>query len=341
MRVAVIGAGYFAGFQIGAWAEMPDTELIAVVDPDPQARLRAVRIAPEAQIVEHLDAVLALDPDIVDIAAPPGAHLDLIQTLCGEVPTIICQKPFCGDIAAAREAVEIARSRGTLLVVHENFRFQPWYRQIAALIRDGTLGDVRQARFALRPGDGRGPRAYLDRQPYFQSMQRFLIHETAIHFLDTFRYLFGEPISVFADLWRANPAIKGEDCGIFVLQTATGARLMFDGNRTLDHVADNPRLTMGEFEVEGTDASLRLSGDGRLTVRPFGAADWRDVPVAFDADAFGGGCVRALQQHVVDAIRRGVAPENTGRDYLINLELEDLVYRSAIEGRKLAVEVGG
>ena len=30
------------------------------------------------------------------------------------------------------------------------------------------------------------PRAYLDRQLYSQKMRRFLIHETAIHFIDTF-----------------------------------------------------------------------------------------------------------------------------------------------------------
>ena len=96
-----------------------------------------------------------------------------------------------------------------MLVVHENFRFSPWYREIRRLIEDGAIGTVYQASFRLRPGDGQGPAAYLDRQPYFQSMERFLVHETAIHFIDTFRYLLGEPESVYADLQRLNPAILG------------------------------------------------------------------------------------------------------------------------------------
>ena len=34
--------------------------------------------------------------------------------------------------------------------------------------------------------------AYLERQPYFQTMPRFLVHETAIHLVDVFRFLLGE-----------------------------------------------------------------------------------------------------------------------------------------------------
>ncbi|MEO0763052.1 MAG: hypothetical protein AAFZ09_14815, partial [Pseudomonadota bacterium] len=59
--------------------------------------------------------------------------------------------------------------------------------------------------------DGQGPDAYHARQPYFQRMPRFLVHETAVHWIDTFRYLMGEAETVYADLRRLNPAIAGED----------------------------------------------------------------------------------------------------------------------------------
>ncbi len=64
-----------------------------------------------------------------------------------------------------------------------------------------------QAICRLRPGDGQGPEAYLDRQPYFQTMEKFLIHETGVHWVDTFAYLFGPAQSVYAGLRRVNPAI--------------------------------------------------------------------------------------------------------------------------------------
>ena len=42
-------------------------------------------------------------------------------------------------------------------------------------------------------------------------MEKFLVHETAIHLIDVFRFLLGEePSAVYAALRRLNPAIKGE-----------------------------------------------------------------------------------------------------------------------------------
>ncbi len=102
---------------------------------------------------------------------------------------VVCQKALAPGEAQAREIVETAEAAGVPLVVHENFRFSPWYREARRLLEAGTLGVPHSVAFRLRPGDGQGPSAYLDRQPYFREMPRLLVYETAIHFVDTFRYL--------------------------------------------------------------------------------------------------------------------------------------------------------
>ena len=203
-------------------------------------------------------------PDIFDIATPPESHLALIRLAAARCVDTICQKAFCRSLAEAEEAVRIADEAGILLVVHENFRFQPWYAAAKRQIEEGALGEVYQASFRLRPGDGQGPRAYLDRQPYFQRMERFLVHETAIHFIDTFRYLSGEIAEVFADLRRLNPAIVGEDAGVILFNHASGARSLFDGNRLIDHRAENRRYTMGEPAT----ACCGFAATARMTRRP-------------------------------------------------------------------------
>ena len=43
-------------------------------------------------------------------------------------------------------------------------------------------------------------------------------------------------------------------------QLASGATGLFDGNRLNDHVAANPRRTMGEGWLEGSGGVLRLDG---------------------------------------------------------------------------------
>ena len=52
---------------------------------------------------------------------------------------------------------------------------------------------------------------------------------------------------------------------------------------------------------------------------------------------FGGGCCEWLQRHVVAHLRTGAPVENTGRDYLANLKVQEAVYVSHREGRRVAL----
>jgi len=169
-------------------------------------------------------------------------------------------------------------------------------------------------------------------------MEKFLIHETGIHWIDVFQYLFGVPTEVYADLRRVNPEIVGEDAGFFIFGYENGLRAVFDGNRLIDHVAENHRLTMGEFLVEGTEAVLALDGAGRISVRQKGAMDAESIPFDFQPLGFGGDCVYHFQKHVVDyCLGRGPL-ENSISDYLTNIVLEELLYQSSLSGVRQAVK---
>ena len=200
------------------------------------------------------------------------------------------------------------------------------------LISNGRLGNLHGVSFRLRPGDGQGPLAYLSRQPYFQHMARFLVHETAIHFIDTFRFLLGEVSGVTARLRRLNSHIVGEDAGIIVFDFATGQTGLFDGNRLNEHVAENTRLTMGEMWLEGSAGVLRLDGCARLWWKPQGGKEALH-PYSWPDTGFSGDSVHALQAHVISHLRDGACLENSAREYLRNIEIEEAVYRSAKENR--------
>jgi len=338
LRIATIGAGYFSQFHHDAWTRIEGASLAAVCDADRgKAEATAERFAiPRV----YTDAAAMLDaerPDLVDIVSPPPSHLALIRLAAARGINVICQKPFCQSLAEAQTAVAEAESAGIQLVVHDNFRFQPWYGEIKRRLDGRALGDVYQATFRLRPGDGQGARAYLDRQPYFQTMQRFLIHETAIHFIDTFRFLFGDIRNVFADLRRLNPVIAGEDAGLVLFEHGSGIRSVFDGNRLVDHAAQNRRLTMGEMLVEGSAGVIRLDGDGRLFARAHGSNAEAEIHYDWSQTGFGGDSVRRLQQHVVEALAASRPPANSGRAYLANLAVEEAIYASAQERAVKAV----
>ncbi len=338
LTVAVIGLGYFSRFHLDAWQRRTDCEVIGITDID-RDRLSEASSRRGLAGFDSAEALLATDPDIVDLVVPPAAQHDLLRPCLKRGRTVICQKPFGRSLADAQAMAHAAEAAGTTLVIHENFRFQPWHRTIKRFLESDRMGQVFVARFSLRPGDGRGPRAYLDRQPAFQGMERFLIRETGVHFIDVFRWLFGEIETVYADLRHLNPTIRGEDAGLLLMTHVGGVKSVFDGNRLSDHVADNPRLTMGEMAIEGEGGVLALDGFGQISFRAFGTDTAEAIPVTgpVDAASFGGGCVAALIGHVVDALHGNGTLENTARDYLDVIRVAEAAYRSHADGRRIAM----
>jgi len=335
VRGATIGCGYFSQFHHQAWQRL-NVEIVGICDKDlTKANSYVEQYGGVHAYDDYREMLVQCQPDIVDIILPPALHLDHIKVACEYCDTVICQKPFTDNLDQAKQAVSIATDSGTKLIVHENFRFQPWYRKIRRLLDENKFGQVYQIQFNLRPGDGQGPDAYLDRQPYFQQMNNFLVRETGIHFIDVFRYLCGEVRSVWADLRQLNPAIKGEDAGIFVLEFDNQLRGVFDGNRLSDHVADNRRMTMGELCIEGEAGTLNLTGDGKIMFREKGSNQSTEIDYNWEDLGFGGDCVYALQSHVLDHLEHQSALENCAMDYTINLKIQDMVYRSSLQGRRL------
>ena len=332
LKTACLGAGYFAQFHLSAWQRCADAKLVAVADHDPN---KAGQHGVPA-FTDLGDMLGSCEIDILDIIVPPAEHAGAIQTaIDNNIRYVICQKPFCKTLAEAREMTARAHTAGTLLIVHENFRFQPWFQILKTQLQGSAIGEVYQMRFTLRPNDGRGPEAYLSRQPYFQKMPRFLVHETAIHFLDVFTYFFGAPETVYADLQQRNPVIAGEDSGHILLGYADGKRALFDGNRLADHTAENHRLTMGEALIEGSGGSLRLTGFGEVFLRKNGQIDEHCLLERRDWPGFGGDCVFALITHITRQLGAGQKPVNTAAEYLSLLALEEQVYNSAEQGKKL------
>jgi predicted dehydrogenase len=337
LRIAGIGAGYFSRFHLEGWRDTPDAEVVGWCDTDAERAQALAREFGIPRVCTDAAAMLGtLRPGLVDIVTPPPAHAALVALAHAHRIPVICQKPLTplwGESVALADAADRA---GVLCVVHENFRFQPWYREAKHLLAAGMLGQPHAVAFRLRPGDGQGPSAYLDRQPYFQTMPRLLVVETAIHWIDTFRYLLGEVDAITARLRRMNPAIAGEDAGYLLFEFAGGPTGLFDGNRSNDFVAANPRRTMGEMWLEGSAGVLRLDGEARLWWKPHHGDE---CPHAYDRgpETFGGGCCGALQRHVVAHLREGTPIENTARDYLANLRVQEAAYASHASGQRIAL----
>lgn len=330
-----IGAGYFSRFQYEAWRRMPDVEIAAFSNRDAgRGAVIARDFGFDRCFSDYRQMFDAVRPDFVDIITPPSSHAEICAEAASRGINIIVQKPLAPTLQAAERIVANARAAGVRLMVHENFRFQPWHREIKRRIEAGAIGDrLHSLTFRSRMGDGWGEDAYIPRQPYFRDYPRLLVYETGVHFIDTFRYLAGSITRVSAWLRRLNPIIQGEDCGLLVFEFSSGAIGQWDANRYNEARAGvDVRYTFGEFLVEGSAGSLRLSLDGRLTHQPLGGAE-HEVVYHHERRGFGGDCVFATQRHFIDRLRDGDPFETSGEEYLRTLDVQEAVYAAAEAGQ--------
>ncbi len=328
VRIAIVGTGYFSKFHFDAWKRLK-VKVVAICSLNKNEAIYFSKKFNNCPIYSNFKKMIdEIDLDFVDIIIQPKDHLKLIKIAANKNVNIICQKPFTNSYSEAVDAVNIANKNNVLLVVHENFRFQPWYQKIKTFLDKKLLGELYQVNFRMRPGDGQGKHAYVYRQPYFQKMERFLIHETAIHIIDVFRFLFGEIDSVFANLFKLNKYINGEDAGYVLFNFKNGIKGFLDGNRLSDHIAQDRRLTIGEMLIEGSNGALRLNGDGELYKRKFGSNKEVKINYKWDNKGFAGDSVFKCQRHILQHYLSGKDLYNSANDYLQNLKIEKYIYKS-------------
>jgi predicted dehydrogenase len=333
LRGVGVGAGYFSRFQYEAWTRIPEVAITAIYNrTESKARTRMAEFGIPRYYADYRKMIDAERPDFVDIITPPDTHSAFCEYAVQKGVAIVCQKPLAPTFEEARRIVETARRHNVRFMVHENWRWQPWYRQIKQIQESGPLGEFTHVYFRMRTGDGWGRDAYLDRQPFFRDYPRLLIYETGVHFIDTFRYLLGEVEAVYAKLRRLNPVIQGEDAGQVFFTFRNGATAILDANRYNETDAASPRYTFGEMRIDATGGHVLLEADSTIRVKPLGEPTHTHEYERRDVN-FAGDCCYFLQRHFVDCCLAGSDFESGGDDYLKTLRVVDAVYASAETGR--------
>jgi predicted dehydrogenase len=334
-----VGAGYFSAYQYEAWRRIPEVAMTAICNRTvAKAEAMAARYDIPRVYGDFDEMIEREKPDFVDIITPPQTHLDYCTRLAGRGISMICQKPLAPTWDECVRLVETVEKSPARFVVHENWRWQPWYREMKRLLDSGLPGELFSINVRMRMGDGWGADAYLSRQPFFRDYPRLLIYETGVHFLDTFRFLGGEITSVYARLRRLNPAIKGEDAGMVVCGMANGSTAVLDANRYNEAATDEPRYTFGTVRIDGSRGHLELGTDGAITVKPLGEPAYNHA-YRHERRGFAGDCCYHFQRHVVDTLLGGGQFESSGADYLKTLRAVEACYQSAECGEVIRLPV--
>lgn len=326
----VIGAGYFSSFQYDAWNRISEVEITALCNKDAEkAKPLMQKYGIARHYTDYREMIDQEKPDFVDIITPPETHLEMTRYAAERGVNVICQKPLAPSFEDSKKIVACAQKWGIRFMVHENWRFQPWHREIKMMIENGMIGKVHFMNWRKRMGDGWGEKAYIPRQPYFRHYPRLIVYENGIHFIDTFRYLCGDITRVFAYLKKLNPVIAGEDFALVNFEFENDTLAIWDANRYNEPNYPNPRLTFGEFQIDGMEGTIRLYSDGRITIQKLGKPE-TDHPYLLSTENFAGDCVYVTQRHFIDRLIDGEAFETNGTEYLKSLAVQEAVYRSAL-----------
>jgi predicted dehydrogenase len=312
--------------QLEAWRSVPGAEIIGISGRRREAAAAlATRFGIDASGNDLPGIIASLRPDFVDLCSAVEAHGDQIRACVAAGVPVLCQKPLAPTLEEARELVALCAQARVPLMVNDNWRWQPWYRELRRLLDSGTLGSPLSVYHTLRTGDGLGPDAYQE-QSYFRALPRFLLIETGIHYFDTYRFLFGEPVGLACRTRRCNPLIAGEDQAVVVLEFSDGPLVILDANRAVPTARRRPPFN-GTLRLEATEAALEFDSDGALTLFPR-AQSPRPHPYPIP-HGYRGGSVAAALAHFCAGLRAGGRFETDGADYLRTTELVFAAYRAA------------
>jgi predicted dehydrogenase len=123
VRVAVVGAGDFGRNHARVYRDLPDVELVGIVDPNTE---RAAKIAAEfsTAVIPGIE-FLAGHADAASVAVPTIAHASVGCRLLELGIDVLVEKPMAVSLAEAGELLSAAARTGRILQVGHLERFNP------------------------------------------------------------------------------------------------------------------------------------------------------------------------------------------------------------------------
>jgi len=206
IRVGLIGYGYASKtFHAPLIVGTPGMTLAAVSSSD-ASKVHADW--PNVTVVSD-PKQLFNDPslDLIVIPTPNDTHFPLARAAMEAGKHVVVDKPFTVTLSQARELEAMAKSRGLVLSVFHNRRWDSDFLTLKGLIAEGKLGEVSyfeshfdryrpQVRNRWREQAGPGSGIWYDLAP---------------HLIDQALVLFGVPVSITVDMAQLRPDAQTTD----------------------------------------------------------------------------------------------------------------------------------
>lgn len=329
LRCGMIGAGFWARFQLPGWYETGGVECVAVYN---RTRSRAEWLAGRFQIPRVYDDAEEMlrqeQLDFVDIVTGVETHAPFVELAARHHLPVVCQKPMAVSLAEAERMVAICREAGVPLYINENWRWQTPIRALKGVLDSGVIGTPFRARIDMISGF-----PVFANQPFLRELEEFILTDLGSHTLDTARFLFGEARSLYCTTQQVHRDIRGEDCATILLTMDSGMSVVVE-MAYAENYLERDRFPETAIFVEGDAGSAELALDHWIRVTTKDGTHIRRVPPpryewadpAYDVVH---SSIVACQDNLLSALRGEGPAETTGEDNFRTVRLVFGCYESA------------
>ena len=334
----MVGAGFVAPMHLRGWAMVDNARVTGFTS---RTLEKAKNLRSEFDIGKIYnrfeDMIIEERPTIVDICSPAETHLPFIKLCAQQGIHVICQKPIANDLETAKTISALARQHSIRLMVHENFRFRVWYREVKRQLDSGIIGKPfycrNDARIAgtVRTSDFPDVPWSLARQPFFAEIPRFLILESAIHQIDVCRYLFGDIKQIYAKARKISPDVQGEDLTSMILDFDDLHAVVERSYASRGY--RKPPLVTESMVIEGDRGSLFLEADGKIRIEVDVPGKRETITPEIDLENAYPNSYAHTILHFAECLRTGVPFETDIEDNLKTLSATLAAYKS-VESRQ-------
>ncbi len=131
VRTAVIGAGKMGAIHAKVYSQLPESELVAVVDTDAN---KAAQLAEKYNCQAFTDCENVIGKvDAVTIATPTVTHLKLAKIFIKNRIPVLIEKPLAANVREGRKIVALAQKNKDVVAVGHSERCNPVVQAIKRL----------------------------------------------------------------------------------------------------------------------------------------------------------------------------------------------------------------
>jgi predicted dehydrogenase len=354
VRVGVIGAGIGA-LHLAAYRQLPGVEVRALAGLDDQrVREVAARYEVPQTYRDYEDLLAQPEIDAVSICAPNSLHapMTIAALHCGK--HVLVEKPLAPTVAEGQAMLAAAQATGRILMVAFNHRYRGDVQWLKQYIESGALGRIyyAKAHWMRRSGIPRLGSWFVSRR---QAGGGPLI-DLGIHVLDMALYLMGEPpirtVSATTYAEFGPRGLKGndatlqqrldeqlpyevEDLATAFLRLGDGATLLLEASWAT-HSAAQDDFGVTLYGTAGGAELFVRNYTYEHTLRIF--TDVAGVPVDLTPQIPKIEGRAAVIGRFVTAVAEGAPASPGGSEGLRRSEVLAACYRSAEEGREVALD---